>query len=100
MSGPPVNVPTTLDQVINMLPHMPNQLQLYLIKLKRKLEYKSHYMYDVIHKDHVIAALTWLKEHNNHYKDIEINENWHTMISDDELSHILIYDNDNNEIQK
>ena len=98
VSGPPVNVPTTLDQVINMLPHMPNQLQLYPIKLKRKLEYKSHYMYDVICKDHVIAALTWLKEHNNHYKDIEINENWHTMISDDGLSHILIYDNDNNEI--
>ena len=48
VSGPPVNVPTTLDQVINMLPRMPNQLQLYPIKLKRKLEYKSHYMYDVI----------------------------------------------------
>ena len=45
VSGPPVNVPTTLDQVINMLPRMPNQLQLYPIKLKRKLEYKSHYMY-------------------------------------------------------
>ena len=98
VSGPPVNVPTTLDQVINMLPHMPNQLQLYPIKLKRKLEYKSHYMYDVIHKDHVIAALTWLKKHNNHYKDIEINENWHTMISDDGLSHILIHDYDSNEI--
>ena len=91
MSGPPVNVPTTLDQVINMLPRMPNQLQLYPIKLKRKLEYKSHYMYDVIRKDHVIAALTWLKKHNNHYKDIKINENWHTMISDDGLSHILIH---------
>ena len=98
VSGPPVNVPTTLDQVINMLPHMPNQLQLYPIKLKRKLEYKSHYMYDVIHKDHVIAAITWLKEHNNHYKDIEINENWHTIISDDGLSHILIHDDDTNAI--
>ena len=57
-------------------------------------------VYDVIRKDRVTAALTWLKEHNNHYKDIEINKNWHTMISDDELSHILIYDDDNNENTK
>ena len=34
VNGPPVNVPTTLDQFINMLPHVPNQLQLYPIKLK------------------------------------------------------------------
>ena len=29
ISGPPVNVPATLDQVINILPRMPSQLQLY-----------------------------------------------------------------------
>ena len=98
VGGSPVNVPTTLDQVINMSPHMPNQLQLYPIKLKQKLEYKSHYMYDVICKDCIIAALKWVKEHNNHYKYIEINENWHTMISDDGLSHILIHDDDTNAI--
>ena len=55
-------------------------------------------MYDVIRKDHVIAALTWLKKYNNHYKDIKINEDWHTMISDDGFSHILIHDYDSNEI--
>ena len=55
-------------------------------------------MYDVICKDHVIAALTWLKEHNNHYKDIEINKNWHTMISYDGLSHFLIHDDGTNAI--
>ena len=47
----PVNVPATLDQVIDMLPHMPKQLQLHPLKLKCKLEYKSHYMYDVIRRD-------------------------------------------------
>ena len=35
ISGPPVNVPATLDQVINILPHMPSQLQLYPVKLKK-----------------------------------------------------------------
>ena len=48
INGPPVNVPATLDQVIDMLPHMPDQLQLHALKLKCKLEYKSHYMYDFI----------------------------------------------------
>ena len=47
-SGPPVSVPATLDQVINILPHMPSQLQLYPVKLKWKLVHKSHYMYDAI----------------------------------------------------
>ena len=51
-----VNVPTTLDQVIHMLPHMNDQLQLHPVKLKRKLEYKSHYMFHLICKDKVMGA--------------------------------------------
>ena len=53
---------------------MPSDLQLHPVKLKCKLEYKSHYMYDMIHRDHVISAITWLKEHNSHYADIKLNE--------------------------
>ena len=34
MNGPPVNVPTTLDHVIKILPHMPQQLQVQPLKLK------------------------------------------------------------------
>ena len=58
VNGPPVNVPETLDQIIEMLPHMPSELQLHSLKLKCKLEYKSHYIYDIIHRDHVISAIT------------------------------------------
>ena len=54
VNGPPVNVPATLDQIIDILPHMPSELQLHPVKLKHKLEYKSHYMYDTICRDHVI----------------------------------------------
>ena len=43
-----------------MLPHMPQQLQIHPLKLKQKLEYKSHYTHDVIQKDNVMAALSWL----------------------------------------
>ena len=34
MNGPLVNVPTTLDHVIKILPHMPQQLQVQPLKLK------------------------------------------------------------------
>ena len=53
---------------------MPSELQLHPVKLKCKLEYKSHYMYDMIHRDHVISAITWLKEHTSHYADIKLND--------------------------
>ena len=48
VNGPCVNVPTQLDQVLKILPHMPNELQLHPLKLKHKLEYKRHYMYNMI----------------------------------------------------
>ena len=48
MNGPPGSVPTTFDHVIKILPHMPQQLQVQPLKLKQKLEYKSHYVYDMI----------------------------------------------------
>ena len=34
MNGPPVNVPTTLDHVIKILPYMPQQLQVQPLNLK------------------------------------------------------------------
>ena len=51
VNGPPVNVPATLDQIIELLPHMPSELQLHPMKLKHKLEYKSHYVYAIICRD-------------------------------------------------
>ena len=53
---------------------MLSDLQLHPVKLKHKLEYKTHYMYDMIHRDHVMSAITWLKEHNSHYENIKLNE--------------------------
>ena len=93
-NGSPVNVPATLDQIIEILPHMPSELQLHPVKLKHKLADKSHYMYDMICKDHVISAITWLKEHSSHYADIKLNEHWYNDITDKELS-VQIDENDN-----
>ena len=94
VNGPPVNVPATLHQIIEILPCMPNELQLHPVKLKCKLEYKSLCMYDMIHRDCVISAITWLKEHNSNYTDIKLNEHWYNDISGKELS-VQIDENDN-----
>ena len=85
--------PVTLDQIIDILPRMPSDLQLHPIKLKCKLEYKSHYIYDMICRDCVISAITWLKEHSFNYADIELNEHWYNDIAAKELS-VQIDEND------
>ena len=86
VNGPPVNIPARLDQIIEILPRMPSELQLHPVKLKRKLEYRTHYMYDMICRDHVMHAITWLKAHNSHYEHIKLNEHWHSDIAAGELS--------------
>ena len=68
---------------------MPSEFQLHPVKLKCKLEYKSHYMYDMICKDHVISTITWLKQHNAHYRDITLNEHWYSDITSTQLSIVL-----------
>ena len=86
VNGPPVNVPATLDQIIDILLHMPSELQLHPVKLKHKVEYKIHYMHDMICRDHVISAITWLKQHNANYRDITLNEHWYNDITSRQLS--------------
>ena len=83
---PSVNVPATPDQIIDILPCIPSDLQLHPVKIKCKLEYKSHYMYDMICRYHVISAITWLEAHNSHYRDIKLNEHWYSDIASGELS--------------
>ncbi len=46
--GPAVNVPSKLDNVCTVLPRLPSQSELVALKLKRKLSYKGHYMYDYV----------------------------------------------------
>ena len=69
---------------------MPNQLQLIPLKLKCKLEYKSYYMYDIVQRDHIIGALTWLKNHNQFYNQIPINYNWCSIVPDSDIPDLLI----------
>ena len=59
--GPAVNVPTDLSPVCALLPRLPPQAQMVPMKLKRKLCYKGHYMYQYVRPVKVLAALEWLR---------------------------------------
>ena len=82
--GPAVNVPTDLTPVCTLLPRLPSQMQMVPVKLKRKLCYKGHYMFQYVRPVKVLAALQWLKLNNPLYKDIEINDDWTSIAGQDD----------------
>ena len=83
--GPAVNVPSKVDTICTVLPRLPSETELIPLKLKRKLAYRGHYMYDYISPEKVLCALRWLKQNNPLYADIDINEQWlEEAVSNDE----------------
>lgn len=82
--GPAVNVPTDLTPVCTLLPRLPSQAEMVPMKLKRKLCYKGHYMYQYVRPEKVLAALKWLKSNNPLYRDIEVNDNWLSDAAEDD----------------
>ena len=70
------NVPAPLDQVVDMLPRMSNEVQFHPMRLKKRMNYKSSYMYNYICRDVIIAAIKWLKVNNKLYHGIELNDSW------------------------
>ena len=47
-------------------------------------------MYDIVQRDRIIGALTWLKIHNQFYNQIPINYNWCSTVPDSEIPDLLI----------
>ena len=72
IQGPCVNVPSNLEPVCSLLPRLPNDALLVPIKLKRRLCYQGHYMYEAIRPSVVLEWLLWLKDNNPHYYDVQI----------------------------
>ena len=87
--GPAVNVPTKVDTVCNILP---SQTELVPLKLKRKLAYKGHYLYDYITPQKLLDALSFLKANNPLYADIDVNQEWlkAAVATDAELCECLV----------
>ena len=96
--GPAVNVPSKVDTICNVLPRLPSQSELVPLKLKRKIEYRGHYLYDFITPQ---KALRFLKAKNPLYADIAINEEWLevAIASDSELCECLLEQQDESDMQ-
>ena len=73
--GPCVNVPATLEPISEVLPRVPEDMDLVFLKFKRIITYKNNYMRDYIRPYKVMAALHWLKENNPHYENVLIDTN-------------------------
>ena len=58
--GPAVNIPANLFLICD-LPRLPSESQLIPMKLKHKLQYKGHYMYEYVCPATLYTALQWLK---------------------------------------
>ena len=56
-----------------MLPRSTDSNGLIIVKLTRKLEYKSHVPFEVVRPDVVIQFLEFLRSHNDLYSDIKLN---------------------------
>ncbi len=80
--APAVNVPTDLHPVCDLLPRLPSEAQVVPMKLKRKLCYKGHYMFQYVRPAKVLAALEWLKANNP--QDVQVNMDWEQHASQDD----------------
>ena len=94
--GPAVNVPSKVDTICEVLPRLPSQTEMVPLKLKRKVAYRGHYMYDYVTPQKPLGALRFLKTNNPLYCDIEINDQWfeEAIANDDELGMCLVEQSD------
>ena len=94
--GPAVNVPLKVDTICDVLPRLPSQSELVPLKLKRKVAYQGHYMYDFVRPQKVLDALIYLKAKNPLYADIDVNEQWleEAMGDSEELCQYLVEQDD------
>ena len=64
--GSVINVPADVDHTCESLPRTPSSPVIIPVKLKRKLEYKSHIIYQHVRPNWIYEAFKWLKDNNFH----------------------------------
>ena len=74
--GPCVNVPSRLKSICTLLPRLPRQALIIPLKFKRRLRYRSYYMFKHARPHKIMTALKWLKKHNPLYKDVTVSTTW------------------------
>jgi len=94
MQGTICNVPIDASDVTNVLPRGVGSTGLVSVKLKRKLQFRGHVCFENVSPDAIFAALQYLKENNDLYHDVVIDE---TEISNELSYFISSNDNDSDE---
>ena len=73
IKGSICNIPVSeVDVNCNMFPRPADSNGFFIVRLKRKLEYKGHAVFEAIRPNIVIQFLEFLRSHNNLYSGIEI----------------------------
>ena len=85
--GQVVCVKADVNTTAKCLPRLPTDESLIRVKLKRKLEYKGHHMCQDVNPTKVKQALSWLKDNNPNYEEIDINFQDFDTLADDQLIH-------------
>ena len=98
LKGAICNVPIETEAVCNVLPRGANCNGIVMVKLKRKLVYRGHVVFEAVRPDVVINVLEYLRIANHLYQDIIIDETQITeelLCLDNEEEHPIILENDN-----
>ena len=95
-----MNVPASLEPIAEVLPHVPQDTELILLKFKRMLSSKSNYLCDYIRPKRVMDALKWLKANNSLYKDIIIDEDWFRKFEGDDLYEDICEESEKNPLRE
>ena len=91
IKGSICNVPIETSNICKMLPRPADSNKLILVKLKRDLKYRSHAIFEPVRPTVVYEAIRFLKDHNEFYSDVLVNED----LSSDEM--IKFLDEEQNE---
>ncbi|XP_063411255.1 uncharacterized protein LOC134694188 [Mytilus trossulus] len=83
--GPCVCVPSDISKVTTTLPRSEDDNCLVKVKLKRKLQYKGYEEYQFVDTKHLEEALSFLKEKNDWYSNVEIDGEWLNPIPTSEI---------------
>ena len=85
--GQVVCVKADVNTTAKCLPRLPTDESLIRVKLKRKLQYKGHHMCQDVNPTKVNQALSWLKDNNPNYEEIDVNFQDFDTLADDQLMH-------------
>ena len=81
--GPVVCVPSNLKKVTK-LPIKGDENMLLRVKLKRKLSYKGYFEYQFVNPTRIREALDFLKQNNQWYENVTIDNNWGENLTESE----------------